>query len=116
MALFAEINENNKVVQTIVISDNDCGGGVFPDSESIGKAFIVSLGLGENWLQYSPDNPYHKNCSVGSFYITDGKFFTLPQPYLSWTMDANYEWQPPVPKPSEDGYWDWNEAEQKWQR
>ena len=116
MALFAQIDENNKVIQTIVVADDDCGGGNFPESESIGKGFIASLGLGEDWLQFSHDGSYRRFCSIGSFYIVDGDFFTQPQPYPSWTMDSYHDWQPPTPRPEQDGYWGWNEAQQRWVR
>jgi hypothetical protein len=52
MAHFALV-ENGTVQQTIVIANNDCGGGDFPDSEPIGQAFIASLGLEGEWLQTS---------------------------------------------------------------
>jgi hypothetical protein len=52
MAHFALV-ENGTVQQTIVISNNDCGGGNFPESEPIGQAFIASLGLEGEWLQTS---------------------------------------------------------------
>jgi hypothetical protein len=52
MAHFALV-ENGTVQQTIVISNDDCGGGNFPDSEPIGQAFIASLGLKGEWLQTS---------------------------------------------------------------
>lgn len=57
MAHFAQINDDNVVTQVIVVSNNDCGGGDFPESESIGQAFIASLGLKGQWLQTS----YHAN-------------------------------------------------------
>jgi len=52
MAHFAKV-ENNKVKQIIVVSNDDCGGGNFPESEPIGQAFIASLGLTGDWLQTS---------------------------------------------------------------
>jgi hypothetical protein len=52
MAHFAKI-QNNKVAQVIVVSNDDCGGGEFPDSESIGQAFIASLGISGEWKQTS---------------------------------------------------------------
>ena len=56
MAHFAKI-ENGFVQQVIVVSNDDCGGGDFPESEPIGQAFIASLGLTGEWLQTS----YHAN-------------------------------------------------------
>jgi hypothetical protein len=57
MAHFAKI-KNGKVVDLIVISNNDCGGGNFPESESIGQAFISELSKGDSrfkgyWIQTS---------------------------------------------------------------
>lgn len=57
MAHFAKVNDDNIVQEVIVISNDDCGGGDFPESEPIGQAFIASLGLSGNWLQTS----YHAN-------------------------------------------------------
>ncbi len=56
MAHFAKI-ENNTVTSVIVVSNDDCGGGDFPESEPIGQAFLASLNLLGEWLQTS----YHAN-------------------------------------------------------
>lgn len=56
MAHFAKI-ENDMVTQIIVVSNDDCGGGEYPDSEPVGQAFIASVGLDGLWLQTS----YHSN-------------------------------------------------------
>jgi len=53
MAHFAHINEFSIVDRVIVISNDDCGGGDFPESEPIGQAYIASLGLDGLWLQTS---------------------------------------------------------------
>jgi hypothetical protein len=34
--------------------------------------------------------------------------FVAPQPFESWTLDENNDWQPPTPKPDGDYYWDEN--------
>lgn len=56
MAHFARVDDSI-VRQVIVVSNDDCGGGDFPESEPIGQAFIASLGLAGEWLQTS----YHGN-------------------------------------------------------
>lgn len=56
MAHFAKI-ANNIVQEVIVVNNDDCGGGNFPESEPIGQAFLASLGLTGTWLQCS----YHAN-------------------------------------------------------
>ena len=57
MAHFALVDSNNIVQQVIVIDNNDCGGGEFPESEPVGQAFIASIGITGEWLQTS----YHAN-------------------------------------------------------
>ncbi len=80
MAHFAKI-ENNLVVDVIVVSNDDCGGGEFPESEPIGQAFIASLGLEGLWLQTS------YNANFRGCYANAG-----------WTYDANSdEFKPPAP-------------------
>ena len=69
MAHFAKI-ENNVVTQVIVVSNDDCGGGEFPESEPIGQAFLASIGLTGDWLQCS----YHANfraCYPSETYLYD---------------------------------------------
>jgi hypothetical protein len=58
MAHFAQVDEYNVVRDVIVISNSDCGGGTFPESEPVGQAFINGphpncLALEGDWLQTS---------------------------------------------------------------
>jgi hypothetical protein len=67
MAYFAQVNNQNKVTEVIVVADSDCGGGNFPESEPIGQAFIASLNLAGLWLQTS-ENGLYRNCYAGIGY------------------------------------------------
>ena len=49
---------------------------------------------------------------IGYTYNADADVFVAPQPFGSWTLDENYDWQPPTPKP--DGMYRWNEEELGW--
>ena len=71
MAHFAKI-ENNTVTSVIVISNESCGGGNFPESEPIGQAFIASIGLDGLWLQTSY-NANFRNCYAGIGYTYDAQ-------------------------------------------
>jgi hypothetical protein len=78
MAHFAKI-ENDIVTSVIVVSNDDCGGGDFPESEPIGQEFLASLGLEGLWLQTS----YHANfrgcyASIGWTYSADLDEFVAP--------------------------------------
>ncbi len=78
MAHFANII-NGRVENVIVVSNDDCGGGDFPDSEPIGQEFIASMGLVGTWLQTS----YHGNfrgcyAGIGFTYDADNDVFVEP--------------------------------------
>ena len=50
---------------------------------------------------------------IGWTYDDQANQFVAPQPFESWTLDENNDWQPPTPKP--DGNYYWNEDTQTWQ-
>lgn len=56
MAHFVKM-ENGIVIDAVVVANEDCGGGDFPESEPIGQEFLASIGLTGEWLQTS----YHAN-------------------------------------------------------
>jgi hypothetical protein len=77
MAHFALVDDTNAVREVIVVNNDDCGGGNFPESEPIGQAFIATCGLTGQWLQTS----YHANfrgkyAGIGD--IWDGTNFVSP--------------------------------------
>ena len=114
MAHFAQINENNIVTQVIVVSNDDCGGGEYPTSDSVGAAFCTNL-LGGTWKQTSYNNNFRKRyAGIGYTFNAELDAFVAPQPYPSWTLNAETaDWEAPVAKPAE-GSWTWNESTQQW--
>jgi hypothetical protein len=40
--------------------------------------------------------------------------FVAPQPFESWTLDENNDWQPPTPMPSSGGPYRWSEEDLEW--
>ena len=77
MAHFAQV-ENGFVTRVIVVANEDCNGGDFPDSEPIGQAFIVLLGISGDWLQTSYHNNFRGLYASGK--IFDGTNFVAPEP------------------------------------
>jgi hypothetical protein len=106
MAHFAEIDENN-VVKQVVVVDNSL--------EHRGADFLANdLGLGGTWLQTSyNDNIRKQYAGIGYTYDAVNDVFIAPQPYPSWALDNDFNWQPPTPRPEGD-FWYWNEALQVW--
>lgn len=105
MAHFAKIESNGIVSQVIVIDNSQ---------EHRGQDFInQELGLGGKWIQTSYNNNFRKRyASLGYTYDEINDVFITPQPYPSWSLDENFDWQAPVPKPSPCATW--NEQDQVW--
>jgi hypothetical protein len=114
MAHFAQLDQNNQVTQVIVLS-NAAVGDEFPASESVGQSFIAdTLKLDGIWKQTSYNGNFRKQyAGIGYTYSAVDDVFIAPQPYPSWSLDDDFEWQPPIARPSE-GSWVWNEDEQDW--
>jgi hypothetical protein len=50
---------------------------------------------------------------IGYSYDPVNDVFIAPQPFPSWSLDENFDWQPPTPQPAEKG-WYWNEETLSW--
>ena len=104
MAHFAEIL-NGVVQRVIVVHDNE---------EANGAQFCHDL-LGGEWLQCSYNNRIRKQFPSAGFTYDDVRDeFVAPQPFESWTLDENNDWQPPTPKPSSGGPYRWSEEDLEW--
>ena len=113
MANFAKIVDG-VVEQVIVVLDVVVG--TYPESEEKGQQFIESLGLDGFWLQTSDTGEFRKQLAGQNYtYDETADEFVRPQPFPSWSLDSNNDWQPPVLKPT-DAFYDWNEETTSWIR
>ena len=102
MAHFAEILDG-VVQRVIVVHDNE---------EENGAQFCHDL-FGGVWVQTSYNHRIRKQfAGIGYTYDADADVFVAPQPYPSWTLDGNHDWQPPTPKP--EGNYAWFEPNKVW--
>lgn len=115
MAYFAEIDDDGTVLQVISVSNADAPDPAPQHSEPLGQGFIANtLGLSGEWRQTSYHGSFRKAyAGIGWRYDSTADVFIAPQPYPSWTLDANHDWRPPTPRPSE-GRWHWDEATLSW--
>ena len=116
MAYFAQIDEDGTVLQVISISNTDAPDPAPNNSESLGQTFIAEvLGLPGDWRQTSWSGSIRKQyAGIGWRYDAEADVFIAPQPFPSWTLDADHDWQPPTPMPSEGGPWVWDEDTLSW--
>jgi hypothetical protein len=102
MAHFAQIDENNVVINVIVVGD---------EYETMYADWRKEFG--ETYVQTSYNNRIRKQyAGIGYSYDPVADVFISPQPYPSWTLDENYDWQPPIPMP--DVLSIWHEETQQW--
>ena len=116
MAHFAQLDENNLVTQVIVVANDELLlDGV--ENETKGIVFCKSL-LGDDtrWVQTSYNGNIRKNyAGIGYTYDPVADHFFAPQPYPSWTLDADARWQPPTAMPVEEGkFFTWDEPTLSW--
>ena len=115
MAHFAQLDENNKVLQVIVVANEELLlDGV--ENETKGVIFCKSL-LGEDtkWVQTSYNATIRKNYAGIDFtYDPIADHFFAPQPYPSWELDDDAKWQAPVAYPTDGKAYTWNEKDLTW--
>tara|TARA_R110002020_G_scaffold135294_2_gene302108 strand:- start:75 stop:530 length:456 start_codon:yes stop_codon:yes gene_type:complete len=124
MAHFAELNNSNEVLQVVVISNedvNDHGGDLSVEAENFVKTIVPFNPTGVAWKQTSYNNNFRKQyAGVGYSYDSSKNKFISPQPFPSWSLDSNDDWQAPVTYPtvteidSEPVMITWDENNQKW--
>lgn len=109
MAYFAEIDDDGLVLRVISVSNHDAPDPAPTHSEPLGQAFIAeALGLPGQWRQTSFSGSMRgRFAGPGFTYDAVADVFIAPQPFPSWVLDENHDWQAPTPMPSEgDWYWD----------
>ena len=114
MAHFAQLDENNLVLQVIVVHNNELlVDGV--ESEAKGIEFCQTL-LGGTWIQTSYNGNIRKNyAGVGYTYDATRDAFIAPQPYLSWVLnETTCHWGSPIPYPDDEKMYSWNEETTSW--
>jgi hypothetical protein len=114
MAHYAFIDENNVVVQVITgVDENviqaDTDGSPVGGSTEAWELFYQN----QPWFtglickRTSFNNRIRKQyAGIGYTYNYAADVFITPQPYPSWSLDSNFDWQAPKEKPEGFYYWD----------
>ena len=112
MAYYAEIKDGI-VVRVLAVSNGvEVAGG-----EQSCIEFCKSIAGGDTWVKTSFNNNIRKQfAGIGDTYDAEKDKFIRPQPFASWALDSNDDWQPPVERPSDFATksYSWNEADKKW--
>jgi hypothetical protein len=108
MAHYAFLDENNIVTEVITgIDETELIEGLDPET-------WYGNFRGQTCKRTSYNNRIRKQyAAIGYIYDPDANVFIAPQPYPSWTLDDNFDWQAPTTKPAE-GFWNWDEEIGNW--
>ena len=108
MAHYAFLDENNVVTEVIVgIDETELINGLDPET------WYANF-RGQTCKRTSYNNRIRKQyAGVGYTYDADADIFIAPQPYPSWSLDDNFDWQAPISMPNQ-GKWDWDEEIGNW--
>ena len=109
MAHYAFLDENNIVTEVIT--------GIH-ETETI-EGLDTETWYGNFRNQACKRTSYHGNirknyAGVGYTYDPINDWFIAPQPFASWTLDENAQWQPPVAYPANGKTHTWNEETLTW--
>ena len=120
MAHFAELDNSNTVIRVVVVG-NDVTTAAGPLGENNmhvdGEAWCVNFFKGGTWKQTSYNHNFRKQyCGKGYTFDSAKNKFISPQPYASWALDGDDDWQAPVTYPTDDTDKNivWDEEGQKW--
>ena len=101
MAHYAFLDDNNIVTEVIVGKDeNELLDGLDPET-------WYGNFRGQRCVRTSYNSNIRKQyAGIGDFYNEVADVFVSPQPYPSWSLDSNHDWQPPTPRPESGHVWD----------
>ena len=117
MAHFAQIDNDNKVLQVIVVSNTELLDENGVESELKGINFCKSLfGQDTNWIQTSYNGNFRKNyAGVGFNYDSQRDAFIPTKSFNSWLLNEDTcRWEAPVAIPQDDKLYKWNEETLTW--
>lgn len=103
MAHFAQLDENNVVINVVKVADYVIVDENGNESEQLGIDYLKSIIGGYKWVQTSYNNNIrHQYAAIGGVYHEDLDVFFPRKPYNSWIMDETvFDWVAPVSKPEE---------------
>ena len=109
MAHYAYLDENNIVVIVIVGKDEtELIDGLDPE-------IYYALGTPYTVKRTSYNGNIRKQyCGVGYSYNPEADVFIAPQPFPSWSLDTNFDWQPPISYPTDGKSYTWSEDDMNW--
>src|SRR6056300_1287011 len=115
MAHFAELKskvdptgfttDTHQIVERVVVVGNDITTAAGPlgdnDMHVDGETWCTNFFKGGTWKQTSYNSNFRKQyAGIGYTYDATKDKFITPQPFPSWSLDSNDDWQAPITYPT----------------
>jgi hypothetical protein len=101
MAHYAFLDENNIVTEVITGIDET------ERIEDLSPEVWYGQFRGQRCVRTSYNHKIRKQyAGIGYSYNEEADVFIQPQPYPSWILDQNFDWQPPIDRPNGSYVWD----------
>jgi hypothetical protein len=108
MAHYAFLDEHNVVTEVITGKDET------EPIEGLDTETWYGNFRGQRCVRTSYNGNIRKQyAGVGYTYDEVSDEFVQPKPFLSWILNSNNDWEPPVPRPQ--GYVEWSEETLSWE-
>ena len=116
MSHFAEIDENNIVIQVLEGDDLMPNEGYDWLVENLSGTWIKTSYNTAGGVHLDGGTPLRKNyASIGYTYDEGRDAFIAPKPYPSWLLDeATCQWQATTSMPTDQNGYQWDEATLSW--
>lgn len=108
MPNYAQLSRSNVVLDVFGLPET------YEDGDAI-NFLRAKFGPSTKWVRCSHD-PSYRGGMPGKGYRFDSEHevFYSPPPHPLWTLDENFEWQPPKPRPDDGKEYYWDEEANDW--
>jgi hypothetical protein len=121
MAHFAQLDDNNVVINVLVVDNTSIGNLEFPQSEAAGIAYLNSFLPEAKYAQTSYNHTFRMRfAGLGDVFYPDCTAtpyggFGNSKPYDYFVFDnTQCLWIPPIPYPDDGGLYCWDDSTYSW--
>ena len=116
MAHFAELDENNLVINVVPAGDEFEFTGEELNQQVTGNVWKRTSYNTINGIHLLGGTPFRGNyAAIGYKYNQELDAFIPPKPFNSWVLnETTYTYIPPIPMPDASNQWMWDEENLQW--
>ncbi len=116
MAHFAELDEDSKVINIVVVADEVLAAPAGREIESKGIDFLEKLYGHRRWAQTSYTGRFRSRYAmIGGTFDSERNWFCDQKPFDKWKLNVESgECEPPVKRPAAEYLYEWDTDMENW--